>query len=162
MALVSEHAPAGGYAAFVERALVPSESPKYTVLDIYAGVGGLSLGLEAAKGAAQELARRGRKYGLGIGMATQRIVYLDTNILGQPHTYLVSKLPRATDREKIQEAFGLSEETPRESLRSGPVQWLLISHSATGIDGLPVPVQLPNTNIHIIDFLDGRDGAQPT
>ena len=48
MAPVSEHAPAGGYAADVERALAPSENPKYTVLDIYAGAGGLSLGLEAA------------------------------------------------------------------------------------------------------------------
>lgn len=42
---------------------------------------------------AQELARRGRKYGLGIGIATQRIVYLDSSVLGQPHTYFVSKLP---------------------------------------------------------------------
>ena len=119
------------------------------------------MGMKEAKSAAQELARRGRKYGLGIGIATQRIVYLDTNILGQPHTYLVSRLPRATDRERIQEAFGLSEEILRESLRFGPGQWLLISHSATGIDGLPVPVQLPNANARIIDFLDGLDGAQP-
>ena len=117
-------------------------------------------GMKESKNAAQELARRGRKYGLGIGIATQRIVYLDTNILGQPHTYLVSKLPRATDRERIQDAFGLSEETLRETLRFGVGQWLLISHSATGIDGLPIPIQLPDANARIIGFLDGLGGAQ--
>lgn len=117
-------------------------------------------GMNDSKKAAQQLARRGRKYGLGVGIATQRIVYLDTNILGQPHTYLVSKLPRATDRERIQEAFGLPDTVLSESLRFGPGQWLLISHSATGIDGLPIPIQLPDANARIINFLDGLGGEQ--
>ena len=113
-------------------------------------------GMEASKAAAQDLARRGRKYGLGIGIATQRIVHLDTGILGQPHTYFVSKLPRLSDRLRIQEAFGLSDETLTESLRFKVGQWLLISHSATGIDGLPIPVQLPDANERVFAFLDGR------
>lgn len=108
-----------------------------------------------SKETAEQLARRGRKYGLGIGIATQRIVYLDTNVLGQPHTYMVSKLPRASDRAKIQEAFGLSDETLAETLRFDVGQWLLISHSATGIDGLPIPVQVPDANERIARFLDG-------
>ncbi len=116
-------------------------------------------GMKESKHMGEQLARRGRKYGLGIGIATQRIVYLDTNILGQPHTYFVSKLPRASDREKIQEAFGLSDETLQESLRFGVGQWLLISHSATGIDGLPIPVHLPDANARISDFLNGLAGA---
>ena len=110
--------------------------------------------MKNSKRMAEQLARRGRKYGLGIGIATQRIVYLDTNILGQPHTYFVSKLPRASDREKIQEAFGLSDDTLRESLRFGVGQWLLISHSATGIDGLPIPIQFEDANERIKRFLD--------
>ena len=114
-------------------------------------------GMKDSKRAAEQLARRGRKYGLGIGIATQRIVYLDTNILGQPHTYFVSRLPRASDREKIQEAFGLSDETLQETLRFGTGRWLMISHSATGIDGLPVPVQVEDANIRIIKFLDRPD-----
>lgn len=114
--------------------------------------------MSESKAIAEQLARRGRKYGLGIGIATQRIVYLDTNVLGQPHTYFVSKLPRASDREKIQEAFGLSDETLAESLRFGAGQWLLISHSSTGMDGLPIPVQLPNANDRIKEFLDGQAG----
>ena len=36
------------YAVEVGRALKPSKTPKYVALDIYAGAGGLSLGLEAA------------------------------------------------------------------------------------------------------------------
>ena len=119
-------------------------------------------GMKESKGAAHELARRGRKYGLGIGIATQRIVHLDTNILGQPHTYFVSKLPRASDREKIQQAFGLSDETLSESLRFRVGQWLLISHGATGIDGLPIPIQLPDANARIIGFLGELDGVQKT
>lgn len=47
----------------------------------------------------ETLARRGRKFGLGVGIATQRITYLNTNIMGQPHTYFISKLPRDSDRE---------------------------------------------------------------
>ena len=116
-------------------------------------------GMKESKQTAEQLARRGRKYGLGIGIATQRIVYLDTNILGQPHTYFVSKLPRASDREKIQEAFGLSDETLQESLRFNVGQWLLISHSATGIDGLPIPIQLSDANKRISDFLDSFEGG---
>ena len=134
----------------------------YDEADLFIAQQGEEAGMKESKSAAQELARRGRKYGLGIGIATQRIVYLDTNILGQPHTYLVSKLPRAKDRETIQAAFGLSDETLSESLRFGPGQWLLISHSATGVDGLPIPIQIPNANDRIAKFLDSFDGAWRT
>ncbi|MCZ7545108.1 MAG: DUF87 domain-containing protein [Anaerolineae bacterium] len=54
---------------------------------------------KASKAVAMTLARRGRKFGLGIGIATQRIAHLDTNTLAQPHTYFVSKLPRVYDRQ---------------------------------------------------------------
>jgi len=111
-------------------------------------------GMKASRETAEQLARRGRKFGLGIGIATQRIVYLDTNVLGQPHTYLVSKLPRKTDRERIQDAFGVSDETLDETLRFKVGQWMLISHGATGIDGLPIPVALPDANDRIIKFLE--------
>ena len=138
----------------------PPVSFIYDEADQFIADKGEEFGMKEAKGAAQELARRGRKYGLGIGIATQRIVHLDSNVLGQPHTYFVSKLPRVTDRERIQEAFGISDETLSESLRFGQGQWLLISHSATGIDGLPIPVQLPDANARIISFLDGLDREQ--
>lgn len=106
-----------------------------------------------SKERAVQIARRGRKYGIGIGIGTQRIVYLDTNVLGQPHTYFVSKLPRATDREKIQEAFGLSDNTLNQTHRFKKGQWLLVSHSATGLDGEPIVVTLPNANDRLETFL---------
>lgn len=43
---------------------------------------------------AMTLARRGRKFGLGIEIATRRVRYLNTSIMAQPHTYFVSKMPR--------------------------------------------------------------------
>ena len=114
---------------------------------------GAQQGMKESKRTAEQIARRGRKYGLGVGIATQRIVYLDTNILGQPHTYLVSNLPRITDRERIQQAFGLSDDAMSETMRFGVGQWLLISHSATGMDGVPIPIQIEDANERIARFL---------
>lgn len=41
-------ASAGGYASRINRALAPSRRPRHTVLDLFAGCGGLSLGFESA------------------------------------------------------------------------------------------------------------------
>jgi hypothetical protein len=85
------------------------------------------------KDAAMTLARRGRKFGLGIGIATQRIRYLDTSILAQPHTYFVSKLPRLSDRQAIAEAFGISEDMFRQTFKFKKGDWLLASYDAAGL-----------------------------
>ncbi|WP_198649052.1 hypothetical protein [Cyanothece sp. BG0011] len=47
----------------------------------------------------------------------QRRTYLDTSILAQPHTYFVSKLPRKSDQDRIREAFGISEEMFRQTVK---------------------------------------------
>jgi uncharacterized protein len=99
------------------------------------------------------LARRGRKFGLGIGIATQRIVYLDTNIMGQPHTYFVSKLPRKSDRERITEAFGLSEDMFRQTFKFKKGDWLLVSHDAAGLESVPIPIHTENAEERIMKFL---------
>ncbi len=99
------------------------------------------------------LARRGRKFGLGIGIATQRVVYLDTSIMAQPHTYFVSKLPRKSDRERIADAFAISDETLKQTFGFTVGQWLVTSHDATGLKGVPFPVQLPNANDRIRRWL---------
>lgn len=78
---------------------------------------------------AMTLARRGRKFGLGIGIATQRITYLDTSIIAQPHTYFVSKLPRKSDQDRIREAFGLSDEMFRQTVKFKKGDWLLVRDS---------------------------------
>jgi len=99
------------------------------------------------------LARRGRKFGLGLGIATQRVRYLDTSIMAQPHTYLVSKMPRLSDREAIQEAFGFSEDMFRQTFKFAPGDWLLASHDATGLKAVPIPIHAQDANERIREFL---------
>jgi DNA helicase HerA-like ATPase len=93
---------------------------------------------------AMTLARRGRKFGLGIGIATQRVTYLNTSIMAQPHTYFISKLPRRSDRERVCEAFGISEDMFRQTFKFRKGNWLLVSHDATGLESVPLPVRTPS------------------
>jgi uncharacterized protein len=110
---------------------------------------------------AQTLARRGRKFGLGIGIATQRIRYLDTNIMAQPHTYFVSKLPRASDRQAVTEAFGVGEEMLNLTFKFQKGQWLLMSHDATGLEAVPIPIRTPDANRRLAAWLRERYVAVP-
>jgi DNA helicase HerA-like ATPase len=107
---------------------------------------------------AQTLARRGRKFGLGIGIATQRIRYLDTNIMAQPHTYFISKLPRLSDRQAVAEAFGVSEELLNQTFKFRKGQWLLMSHDATGLEAVPIPIKTPNANERLATWLRDEYG----
>lgn len=100
------------------------------------------------------LARRGRKFGLGLGIATQRVAYLDTSILAQPHTFFLSKLPRVYDRDVIGKAFGTSDEMINRTLSFKVGQWLLFSYDATGLTNTPLPVQFSNANKRIINWFD--------
>lgn len=102
---------------------------------------------------AETLARRGRKFGLGLGIATQRIRYLDTSIMAQPHTYFVSKLPRMSDRQAVAEAFGVGEDFLNQTFKFKKGQWLLMSHDATGLEAIPVPVKTPDANRRLSDWL---------
>ena len=96
------------------------------------------------------IARRGRKYNLGIGISTQRASMLDTQVMGNLHTYFVSKLPRRYDRDKIAEAFGIGEEELSPTFTFRPGHWLIISHDATGLKGVPIPTTAYNANERII------------
>jgi len=107
---------------------------------------------ELSKSAIETLTRRGRKFGIGVGIATQRSAYLDTNIMGQLHTYFISKLPRKYDRDVVGEAFSLSPEQFTQTFKFQKGQWLLVSHEATGID-MPIPIQAPNAEDRIREYL---------
>jgi hypothetical protein len=98
---------------------------------------------------AMTLARRGRKFGLGIGIATQRVIYLNTSIMAQPHTYFVSKMPRQSDRQRVSEAFGASEDIFRQTFKFKKGDWLLMSHDATGLDAIPIPIHTEDANSRI-------------
>ena len=99
--------------------------------------------------AVETIARRGRKFGLGVCIATQRVTYLNTNIMAQPHTYFISKLPRKSDRERVIEAFGISDEMLRETFKFRKGDWLLISHDATGMKSVPIPIHTDNAEDRI-------------
>lgn len=102
----------------------------------------------------EQMARRGRKFGLGVGIATQRIAYMDTNIMGQLHTYYISKLPRKYDRDTVGEAFSLSEEAFKQTFKFNKGDWLLVSHEATGLEAIPIPIHTTNAEERIRSFLN--------
>jgi hypothetical protein len=111
-------------------------------------------------GIAEMLARRGRKFGIGVGICTQRVTYLKTSVLAQPHTYLVSKMPRLSDRQRIQEAFGISEEMFRQTFKFAPGDWLLVSYDATGLKAVPIPIHAEDANERIRRFLETCQRSQ--
>ncbi|MFA4934280.1 MAG: DUF87 domain-containing protein, partial [Candidatus Methanoperedens sp.] len=102
------------------------------------------------------LARRGRKFGLGIGISTQRAALLDTEVMGNLHTYFVSKLPRSTDRQRVAEAFGIGEEQLAPTFTFRPGNWLIISHDATGLKGVPIPTVADDANERILQAAKGK------
>jgi len=106
--------------------------------------------------AATSLARRGRKLGMGIGFATQRVAYLNTSILAQPHTFFLSKLPREYDRKVIGEAFGVSDKMTNRTLSFLKGQWMLFSYDATGLTNTPLLVKFLDANKRIADYLSSH------
>jgi len=109
-----------------------------------------------SRAAITTLARRGRKFGMGMAIATQRIAYLDTSIMAQPHTYFISKLPREYDREAMSKAFGITDDMMRKTLKFTKGQWLLVSFDATGLENIPIPVQFENANKRILGHLQEK------
>lgn len=108
---------------------------------------------QESKEIAETLARRGRKFGLGIGIATQRTRHLDTSVMAMVNTYLVSKLPREGDRGVVAEAFGVSQDMFRQTFKFKRGNWLLMSHESTGLKAIPVPIQTKDANKRIVENL---------
>lgn len=106
--------------------------------------------------AVETVVRRGRKFGMGALIATQRMNYLDTSVLSQLHTYFVSKLPRKTDREKVTEGFGIGNDVLTETFRFRVGDWLILSNDATGLKNTPIHIHSDNSNIRIWGFLENK------
>ena len=103
--------------------------------------------IEKTKHMATMLARRGRKYNLGLAIATQRVTYLDTSITAQLATYFVSKLPKKTDRERVAEAFGIEASVLDQTLSYFPGEWMVLTHvDALHRKAVPVPIKFENAN----------------
>ncbi len=112
--------------------------------------------IRSSKKIATTLARRGRKYGLGLGIATQRITYLDTSILAQIGSYFVGRLPRMSDRQKITEGFGIEKDSLQSGIRDVG-DWVVLSHTAVGDRGAPLPVHFNNADERVVTFIKEFD-----
>ncbi|BCU70772.1 ATP-binding protein [Stygiolobus caldivivus] len=88
--------------------------------------------------AVEKLLRHGRKYHLHALISTQRLAYLNTNVLQQIHTYFVSTLPRPYDRQLIAETFGISDSLIDRTLNFDIGQWLLVSFKAALKEDIPI------------------------
>jgi len=101
----------------------------------------------------ETILRQGRKYGLGVCIATQRIAYLNTNALQQLHTYFVGTLPRPYDRALISDTFMIDKGILEKTLEFAPGEWLLSSYIATGIENVPIFIKADNAEREIERFL---------
>jgi len=50
----------------------------------------------------------------------------------------------------VAEAFGIGQEELSPTFSFRPGNWLVISHDATGLKGVPIPTQSENANQRII------------
>jgi hypothetical protein len=111
-------------------------------------------GIEAKCSAHVEtLLRQGRKYGLGVCIATQRIAYLNTNALQQVHTYFVGTLPRPYDRQLVSDTFIIDKGILEKTLEFAPGEWLLSSYIATGMENVPIFIKADNAENEIEKYL---------
>ncbi|MEM3695115.1 MAG: ATP-binding protein [Candidatus Bathyarchaeia archaeon] len=111
-------------------------------------------GIEAKCSAHVEtLLRQGRKYGIGVCIATQRIAYLNTNALQQLHTYFVGTLPRPYDRNLVSDTFMIDKSILEKTLEFAPGEWLLSSYIATGIENVPIFIKADNAENEIEKYL---------
>ena len=103
--------------------------------------------------AVERLLRQGRKYGLGGAVATQRIAYLNTNIMQQLHTFFVGTLPRPYDRTVVSSSFQIDLSILDKTLDFPPGAWLLSSYIATGLDSVPIFVDADNSEDVISSYI---------
>ncbi|MGA3192514.1 MAG: ATP-binding protein [Candidatus Bathyarchaeia archaeon] len=101
----------------------------------------------------ETLLRQGRKYGIGVCIATQRIAYLNTNALQQVHTYFVGTLPRPYDRQLISETFMIDKGILEKTLEFAPGEWLLSSYIATGMENVPIFIRADNAEREVEKYL---------
>ena len=102
----------------------------------------------------KQLLRQGRKYGLGGVIATQRIAYLNTNIMQQLHTFFVGTLPRPYDRTVVSSSFQIDLSILDKTLEFPPGSWLLSSYIATGLDNVPIFVNADNSEDALKEFIE--------
>lgn len=99
---------------------------------------------ETSSATIEKLLRHGRKYYLNALISTQRLAYLNTNVLQQLHTYFISTLPRPYDRQLVAETFGINDSLLDRTLDLESGQWLLVSFKAALPHDVPVFFEAEN------------------
>jgi len=103
--------------------------------------------------AVEDIVMRGRKYGLGALISTQRMGQLDSNIISQLHTYFVSKLPRRDDQDKVVDGFGMGRDLLIETFKFHPGDWLVLSNNGTtGLSNSPIHIHSYDANRRIEQY----------
>lgn len=92
----------------------------------------------------ERLTRMGRKYGLGMALASQRVAYLNTTALSNCHTTFIGALPRKYDRDTMNEAYAISPEVLAQVVTFPPGNWYVVSSIAMGINNVPIRIIAPN------------------
>jgi hypothetical protein len=114
---------------------------------------------EFSSNAVEKLLRHGRKYHLHGLISTQRLAYLNTNVLQQLHTYFISTLPRPYDRQLIAETFGINDTLMDRTLDLEVGQWLLVSFKAALPHDVPVFFTAPN---NLEELRKGIQNSRPS
>jgi hypothetical protein len=120
--------------------------------------------MERCSHAVERLLRQGRKYGLGGAIATQRIAYLNTNIMQQLHTFFVGTLPRPYDRTVVSSSFQIDIGILDKTLEFPPGSWLVSSYIAMGLDNVPLFLTADNSEDMLREHLKkvGKSGPKST
>jgi len=100
----------------------------------------------------ERLTRMGRKYGLGIGLSSQRVAYLNTTALSNCHTTFIGALPRKYDRDTMNEAYAISPDVLAQVVTFPPGNWYVVSMVAMGINNVPIRIIAPNREAELARY----------
>jgi len=110
--------------------LVCEEAHRYAPQDV-------ALGFEPAKRALARIAKEGRKYGISLGVVSQRPSELDATILSQCNTVFAFRMSNERDQEIIQASLSEASSAMFSALP------FLSNGEAIGIgEGVPVPMRV--------------------
>ena len=104
--------------------------------------------------AIEKLAREGRKFNLGLCMASQRCTYMNTSVMAQLKTYFISNLRMKTDRDRIRSIFDINSEILDSSANLSGQDWYIASEVATGLKNTPIKIRVHDVNKRIANSLN--------
>ena len=105
----------------------------------------------------ERLTRMGRKYGLGVGLASQRVAYLNTTALSNCHTTFIGALPRKYDRDTMNEAYAISPEVLSRVVTFPPGNWYVVSSIAMGINNVPIRLTTINREVELARYFNEKN-----